>query len=288
MANYNPFILYEVGTVKEIAQAYGVSERTIYRWKNRAQKEAGIKTPKPTRPRLSTLQNFKGTRKQLAKKYKVSERTAYRWLAKARAQGAEIESRQVQSKYIGAGILDERGTNKQLAEKYNVSERTIARWKRRARSEIESPFVKIDSPEKVSDLIKDSAFTSPLEDFEDDVFTNEDFGKVFTQEEPLYEVESVNISDKTKAQLGDLSGLLSDFELISKKSQFRDLSEDDKIFYLHQYIKYQWEENPYQFNQSPPDGDYPKLNDPEAIANVNIWGDEFDSWLNEQLLIDKG
>ena len=287
MANYNPFIIYEVGTNKDLAKSYGVSERTIYRWKQRANKEAGIKMPKQRRPRLSTLQKFKGTRKQLANKYGVSERTAYRWLAKARAQGAEIESRQKTTQYIGVGILDEKGTNKQLADKYNVSERTIARWKRRARSEIASPFGKQVNPENFIDEFKKGVFYNPLEDFETEIEQTE-FDNVFTQEEPLFEVEEFKISDKMRSQLSDISILLTDFELINKKSKFHGLTEDEKIMYLHAYIKFQWEENPYQFNQSPPEGDYPKLNDPEAIANVNIWGDEFNIWLDNQLLIDKG
>ena len=32
-------ILYEVGTRKELAASYGVSERTVYRWLNRAAAE---------------------------------------------------------------------------------------------------------------------------------------------------------------------------------------------------------------------------------------------------------
>lgn len=88
------FILNEIGTRKELAAVYGVSERTIYRWMNKARAETGEKKPKPRRPRQSTLENFQGTRKELAKKYGVSERTVYRWLEKAKKQGADIPSRQ--------------------------------------------------------------------------------------------------------------------------------------------------------------------------------------------------
>ena len=65
MAKYpGSFIINEVGTRKELAGLYGVSERTIYRWLNKAAKESGMKpAAKSKRPRLSTLEKFKGTRK---------------------------------------------------------------------------------------------------------------------------------------------------------------------------------------------------------------------------------
>ena len=44
MTKYPGFmILNEIGTRAELARAYGVSERTIYRWLNRAAKEKGKK-----------------------------------------------------------------------------------------------------------------------------------------------------------------------------------------------------------------------------------------------------
>ena len=40
MANYpGSFILYEYGTASELAKLYGVSERTIFRWKSKARTE---------------------------------------------------------------------------------------------------------------------------------------------------------------------------------------------------------------------------------------------------------
>ena len=107
------FILNEYGTNKELSKIYGVSERTIYRWKSKAKAETGARSKKPTRPRASTLQKFKGTRKELAKKYGVSERTAYRWLEQAKQKGYEIESRQKKAKYPGMEILEIEGTNKE-------------------------------------------------------------------------------------------------------------------------------------------------------------------------------
>ena len=138
MAKYpGSFIINEVGTRKELASIYGVSERTIYRWLNKAAKESGLspKITKKTHPRDTTLANFKGTRKQLAKKYGVSERTAYRWLEKAKARGTDIPSRRSESKYPGQTILTLSGTNKDIAEIYGVSPSTVSKWKSKARRE---------------------------------------------------------------------------------------------------------------------------------------------------------
>jgi transposase-like protein len=75
MAKYpGSFIINEVGTRKDLANIYGVSERTIYRWLNKAAEESGLspKISKKRHPRPETLINFKGTRKALAKKYNVT------------------------------------------------------------------------------------------------------------------------------------------------------------------------------------------------------------------------
>ena len=107
-------ILYEVGTRAELAESYGVSERTMYRWLNKAKAETRERQQYPGAKRVA---NFKGTRKELAAKYNISERTAYRWLNKARSEGADVPSRQARSKYPGAVILEETGTNKSIGDR---------------------------------------------------------------------------------------------------------------------------------------------------------------------------
>ena len=284
------FILYEVGTNKQIASAYGVSERTVYRWKNKAMKETGARVKKPTRPRVSTLQKFKGTRKELAKKYGVSERTAYRWIADAKQKGADIESRQKKSKYPGAEILIESGTNKDLAKKYNVSEKTIRRWKNRASNEIDEPFEVtplFGKQKPFENLLQDgvsSAFDDFAKDFEEDM-SQMNFGSEFDMP---FEVEPLpEFSDAYKQQIDDIISILDNANLITKNSLFNDLNPELKQIYIDEYIQFQWEENPYQFNQSPPDDpNGPDISDPEKISNINIWGQDFELWLKNQLLID--
>ena len=117
------FILNEIGTRKELAASYGVSERTIYRWINKARAETGEKKPKPRRPRQSTLENFQGTRKELAKKYGVSERTVYRWLEKAKKQGADIPSRQKKKIAKDMGLPEEIITPDMLPQEIYTPER---------------------------------------------------------------------------------------------------------------------------------------------------------------------
>ena len=279
------FILNEIGSNKELAKSYGVSERTIYRWKNKARIETGERKKKPTRPRLKTLETFKGARKQLAKKYGVSERTVYRWLKQAREQGANIQSRQKQSKYPGIGILDEDETNKELAAKYNVSESTIKRWKRRALSE---DIVEILEPEQSEpkqpeqlDFFEEIINNEPIESPIEEPFEVPDI-------EDLVEVEELpEYSDAYKQQLDDIINMLDNANLINNDSVFNDLDDELKQIYINDYIQYQWDENPYQFNQSPPDDpNGPDISDPEKISNINIWGSEFETWLKNQLLID--
>lgn len=275
------FILNEFGTNKELAKSYGVSERTIYRWKNKAKKETGAKVRRPTRPRVSTLQKFTGTRKELAKRYGVSERTAYRWLKKAKEQGAEIPSRQKKSRYPGSIILDEIGTNKELANAYDVSETTIKRWKRRALAE--QTF--IDKVEETA-----TAFDDFGKDFEEEFNNGFDFVAPDTEEdEGIFEVEELpEYSDAVKEQLDNIIDILNTADLIEKDSAFNGLDDTMKQIYINEYINFQWDLNPYQFNQSPPDDpNGPDISDPEKIANINIWGAEFETWLINQIEIDK-
>ena len=278
MANYpGAFILNEVGTNKELANIYGVSERTIYRWKDKAKKETGAKAKKPTRPRTSTLINFKGTRKQLAKKYGVSERTAYRWLAKAKENGAEIPSRQKKSTYPGAQILIEYGTNKDLAKAYNVSERTIARWKRRARLETEEPFEVLPPEETPEQPTIPPTSEEPITEFEE-----------------LFEVEDTegledNYSEHELYNLTSIADLLTDPQapVLKENSLYNDLSPNEQLIYIDSYLRFQYGEDEHQFydestHQMMYDPDDPNLTSPGFIANLDIWKDDFEEWLSWQ------
>lgn len=261
------FILNEYGTNKELSKIYGVSERTIYRWKSKAKAETGARSRKPTRPRASTLQKFKGTRKELAKKYGVSERTAYRWLEQARQKGYEIESRQKKAKYPGMEILEQGGTNKELAERYNVSERTIARWKRRARAEQaeEEPFEVLPPEEQP----EEQGTKPPEEDFFEDVFGGE-------EEEP----------EKVKDPIQDIYDILNEYELIDRDSPFHDLPPETQRRYLLEYIIFQHDENPWKWYEVFGDNSL-HLDDPNGLSMLNIWGEEFDTWVKDQIEIDK-
>lgn len=280
MANYpGAFILNEVGTNKELANIYGVSERTIYRWKDKAKKETGAKAKKPTRPRTSTLINFKGTRKQLAKKYGVSERTAYRWLQKAKEKGAEIPSRQKKSTYPGAQILIEYGTNKDLAKAYNVSERTIARWKRRARLETEEPFEVLPPDEAPEQPTIPPASEEPITEFEE-----------------LFEVEDTEGLEDTYSEhelynLSSLADLLTDDEgdipLIDHASRYYQLSPNEQLQYIDSYLRFQYGEDEHQFydesvHRMMYDPRNPDVFSPSFIYSMDIWGDDFEEWLSWQ------
>ena len=260
------FILNEYGTNKELSKIYGVSERTIYRWKSKAKAETGARSKKPTRPRASTLQKFKGTRKELAKKYGVSERTAYRWLEQARQKGYEIESRQKKAKYPGMEILEIEGTNKELAERYNVSERTIARWKRRARAEQaeEEPFEVLPPEEQP----EEPGTPPPEEDFFEENFGDED-------EETQY-----------KDPIEDIYSVLLDYELINRDSIYHNLPPKIKKRYLVEYIEWQKEEFPWKWYEVFHDF-YNHWDDPQGISMLNIWNDEFETWVLNQIDIDK-
>ena len=280
MANYpGAFILNEVGTNKELANIYGVSERTIYRWKDKAKKETGAKEKKPTLPRTSTLINFKGTRKQLAKKYGVSERTAYRWLAKAKEQGAEIPSRQKKSTYPGAEILIEYGTNKDLAKAYNVSERTIARWKRKARLETAEPFEVLPIEKTPEQPTISPTDNEPVTEFED-----------------LFEVEDTkdledDYSEHELFNLSSLADLLTDDEgdmpLIDYASRFYQLSPNEQLQYIDSYLRFQYGEDEHRFyddsvHRMMYDPRNPDVFSPSFIYSMDIWGEDFEEWLTWQ------
>ena len=317
MAKYpGDFIINEVGTRRDLARVYGVSERTIYRWLNKAAKESGLSPKaKARRPRKSTLENFKGTRKQLAKKYGVSERTAYRWLKKAREQGAQLPSRQRMSKYPGADVINnimtsQALTNKQIAEQFGVSEQTAARWVRRAR---------LEQPQLLPDLRKTGEYRlrrrksengnwvswyekvepedigEPWEvpEPEDvgepwEVPKPEDVGEPWEVPEPdMWEVEppeqytgDQDISESLARDLGYLQALLYDNELIMSDSIFTGLSYNQKIEYLNKYIEHQMEDNPDLFYNR--ETGEPLDASPDFVVTINIWGEQFEKWLIEQ------
>lgn len=270
------FIINEYGTNKELAKIYGVSERTIYRWKNKAKKETGERVRKPTRPRVSTLQRFKGTRKELAKRYGVSERTAYRWIAEAKAKGAEITPRQKKTTYPGAEILLDKRTNKDIAKNYNVSERTVQRWKRRARTETQ---------------------TEQYESFEDLVLANatyEDFASEFTDQfedqigEPFEVTDNEQWTDEhTLYNLAEISDFLTmgDGAILNDDSLFYNVPIEERLQTIDSYLRYCYGYNEHQFYDeathsmmyNPED---PNVWSPSFIANMpDIWGDDFEEWL---------
>lgn len=264
-------ILHETGTNKELAAKYEVSERTIYRWKAKARAmETGAKVKKPRRPRLSTLQNFKGTRKQLAKKYGVSERTIYRWLQNAKQQGADITSRQPRPKYPGAQILMEYGTNKELADIYGVSTSTISRWKRRARAETEIEQTPITPAEpSQSEFIEDS--------FEEDF--RDDFAQDYTDYEPDFEYNPLKyISD----------ALIDESEpILPRDSLFYNLDPNEREMYIDAYLRFQYGRNERQFYDEQShsmayDPHDPDITNPSFISTMDIWGPDFEEWLEWQ------
>lgn len=250
-------ILYEVGTRSELAESYGVSERTLYRWLNKARAETHERQEYPGAKRL---EKFKGTRKELAQKYNISERTAYRWLAKARAEGANIPSRQATSKYPGQAILDERGTNKSIGDRYGVSEATIRRWKRQAALEQAAAPTEDIFTEEQEDIFGDSTAEEPK--FED--FTEE------TAEEPT---EDEYIDEESRKLLHEL---LLDNERLVEDSIYLTFDSTKQLQYLQSYIAYQSGLNPYRFyNKEIHDFDY----SPEFVSTINIWGDEFETYV---------
>lgn len=284
MAKYpGSFIINEVGTRKELADIYGVSERTIYRWLDRAGKESGLSPkPKQRRPRLSTLENFKGTRKELARKYGVSERTAYRWLEKAKKQGASITPRAKKTKYPGAQVIqnilqNEAVTNKQIAERYDVPVNTVRSWIRRAKMELPSlvPDLRKTGQYKLRrkggfsryEYIGDEqAFEQDFEDAYNpetmeeptfDGFIEEDYEEPI-EDEPFevdYESEwewnddyENTFSEHEWSNLSELTqSLLKDFDWLGEDHFFRNMSPFNMARYIDAYLRYQWGEDEHQF-----------------------------------------
>ena len=252
-------LLNEIGTRADLAKAYGVSERTIYRWMNRAKQEA---TPiRQSYPGAESIAQFKGTRKQLAEAYSISERTAYRWINKARSQGAPIPSRRVSSKYPGQSILYEYGSNRELGELYNVSETTIRRWKKRAEKE------SAGMPEEVftEDQLPEEVFTP--DQLPEEIFTEDQLPEeIITEEPPELEKESTQL----------LYEALLDNEMLAEDSLFYTMDHSSQLDYLKAYIEYQADMNPSRFyDKETHDFNYST----EFVATINIWGDEFETWL---------
>ena len=304
-------ILLEYGTRNELALSYGVSERTIYRWLNKASRSSGLEPKKPTRPRPATLARFKGTRKQLAQKYNVSERTVYRWMQAARLNGTEIEQRAKHSAYPGMSILQEPGSNKKLADKYNVSTRTISRWKNKARQDAGLPDLRKTKQWKKNkngayEYIGDeAAFEKQIEEAynPENIFEppEEDI-ESFDYEEPIespfeepfdepFEVEDAeeytgtdeDLQGRLGKDLGMLNALLYDKDLLVEGSAFKGLNYNQKIEYLNKYIGWQYEQNEWRFyNKETHEFD----TSPEFVSNIDMWGAEFEGWLTEQQIIE--
>lgn len=260
-------ILYEIGSRADIAQSYGVSERTIYRWLNKAAKESGVKIKKSNYPGPKRISAFKGTRKQLAAKYGVSERTVYRWLNKAREQGAQIQSKSPSSSYPGIGILDEQGTNKTIADRYGVSTRTVQRWKQKARDDLSKQM-----PEEI--ITED--YEEPLGEFPEEIITEE-------LEEPLGELPEEILTEEPEEPNDPIEGLinivLDHDELLSSDSLFRTLTPAEQQAYMEFYIQYQYDMDEHQFyNEETHKMDF----SPDFVSTINIWGEEFEDWVTKQ------
>ena len=249
-------ILYEIGTRSELAQSYGVSERTMYRWLNKAKAETAPK--RQSYPGAKAIQQFRGTRKELAQNFGISERTAYRWLNKARAEGANIPSRQMPSRYPGMGILEEEGSNVALGRKYGVSEATIRRWKKQAAAGLPE---EIPTEEPIHE--EQPAYEEPQ-----------------PQEEPGYEEpgqEEYTSEDFDKETNQVLFDLLEGYEAIASDSKFRTFDHAKQLELLQSYVMYQRERDPDKFyNKEIHDFDY----SPEFVSTINMWGDEFETWLS--------
>lgn len=267
MAKYpGSFIVHEYGTVSEIASSYGVSERTIYRWRAKARSELGIKASGSKKPSLKQISKFKGTRKELAAKYGISERTAYRWLAKAKEQGLEV-SRKNTARYPGLGA-DLEGKLKDVAEKYGVSERTVSRWKKRQEIE-KQDLEEVLSPDNIPEEFQPSveAVEQPYVEEPDQEF-----------EEDLSDLEE-NLSKETLDNLRGISDILDNEDLLVEGSIFHTLTNKEKLQYLDAYIQYQYDLDEHQFyNEAEHTMDF----SPDFLSTINIWGEEFEEWAQKQ------
>lgn len=259
-------IAFEYGTNAEIAKSYGVSERTVYRWKSKARSEIGIKKSGSKKPSIKQVSKFKGTRKELAAKYGISERTAYRWLAKAKEQGLEV-SRKNTARYPGLGA-DLEGKLKDVAEKYGVSERTISRWKKRQEVETQD-LEEVLSPDNIPEEFQPSAeaveqpyVDEPNQEFEEDISDLEE-----------------NLSKETIDNLRGISDILDNEDLLVEGSIFHTLTNKEKLQYLDAYIQYQYDLDEHQFyNEAEHTMDF----SPDFLSTINIWGEEFEEWAQKQ------
>ena len=264
-------ILYEVGTRQELAQSYGVSERTMYRWLNKAKAQT---KERQEYPGAGPIARFKGTRKELAAKYNISERTAYRWLKKARESGADIPSRQAKSKYPGLAILDEHGTNKSIGDRYGVSEATIRRWKNRAQSEVEAAGMPEEFiSEDIGDILE-----GPATD-EAESILGEDLDDLLGEQPEEYK------DYDTFTNVGDLVEDVINMDVLSPDSEFLNLDPTVQREYMYAYIKYQSQHNKdlYYWVEKVGMSDIPS----EDIASLNIWGDSFETFVQEQIALDE-
>ena len=262
-------ILYEVGTRQELAQYYGVSERTMYRWLNKAKAQT---KERQQYPGAGPISRFKGTRKELAEKYNISERTAYRWLKKARESGADIPSRQAKSRYPGSAILNERGTNKSIGDRYGVSESTIRRWKNRARSEAESAGIPPE-PTPIGEIPQEFGPEEP------ESILGEDIEDLLGEEPEEYK------DYDTFTNVGDLVDDIINMDKLSPDSEFLKLDPTVQREYMYAYIKYQSQHNKdlYYWVEKIGMSDIPS----EDIASLNIWSDSFETFVQEQIALDE-
>lgn len=263
-------ILYEVGTRQELAQSYGVSERTMYRWLNKAKSQT---KERQEYPGAGPIARFKGTRKELAAKYNISERTAYRWLKKARESGADIPSRQAKSKYPGLAILDEQGTNKSIGDRYGVSEATIRRWKNRAQSEAEAAGIPEDLiSEDIGDILEGPA-TEP------ESVLGEDLDDLLGEEPEEY------TDYDTFTDIGNLVDDVIHMGKVVEVSAFLELDPLVQREYMYAYVKYQSQHNSdlYYYVEVLGMTDIPS----DSIASLNIWGDAFETFVQEQIALDE-
>ena len=240
----------------------------MYRWLNKAKSQT---KERQEYPGAGPIARFKGTRKELAEKYNISERTAYRWLKKARESGADIPSRQAKSKYPGTAILDERGTNKSIGNRYGVSEATIRRWKNRALTEEASIGI---PPVPIGEI--------PQEEFgpeEPESVLGEDLEDLLGEEPEEYK------DYDTFTNVGDLVDDVINMDALSPNSVFLDLDPTVQREYMYAYIKYQSQHNKdlYYWVEKVGMSDIPS----EDIASLNIWGDSFETFVQEQIALDE-
>lgn len=260
-------IAFEYGTNAEVAKSYGVSERTVYRWKAKARSELGFKASGAKKPTLKQISKFKGTRKELAAKYGISERTAYRWLAKAKEQGLDV-TRKNTARYPGLGA-DLEGKLKDVANEYGVSERTISRWKKRQEEERQD-LEEILSPDNIPEEFQPTAEAveqPAVEDISDQEY-----------EEDISDLEE-NLSRETLDNLRGISDILDNEDLLVEGSIFHTLTNKEKLQYLDAYIQYQYDLDEHQFyNEAEHTMDF----SPDFLSTINIWGEEFEEWAQKQ------